>query len=311
MSDGSTTPARPNRQFNEAFAVGWNARPRRRVRVRVHVEDGREPHRRPAGRAGPGRLRRPAGHGRRHRRGAHVPADRPGRRRCTGLHVKAGPQVFDGTTAVQFARARHDIGDGSDTGRITRQHDLMAAMSRSVLSARRADRPRRRCSRFAQAATSSLTASSGFRRPHGPHRVRAVAAPPAGGPDRVRVDADGGRRGRTRTGWRPRPPPPSCGRGSPPTSRWARRRPRRSRRGRPRQHAGPAGRDPVDAAGRRPDVGGRRGRLRLSGRTRPGAVARPDRHPASGSSAREVRRERVEDAAEALLALLPSSLPSR
>ena len=34
----------------------------------------------------------------------------------TGLDVAAGPQVFDGTTAVQFARARHDIGDGSDTG---------------------------------------------------------------------------------------------------------------------------------------------------------------------------------------------------
>ena len=70
--------------------------------------------------------------------------------------------MFDGTTAVQFARARHDIGDGSDTGRITRQHDLMAAMTRSVLSQEVLTSPTSLL-RFAQAATSSLTASQGFR----------------------------------------------------------------------------------------------------------------------------------------------------
>jgi len=79
----------------------------------------------------------------------------------TGLHVPAGPQVFDGATAVQFARARHDIGDGSDTQRILRQHDLMAAMARSLLSAKTLSNPVALYS-FAGAATKSLTASEGF-----------------------------------------------------------------------------------------------------------------------------------------------------
>jgi anionic cell wall polymer biosynthesis LytR-Cps2A-Psr (LCP) family protein len=80
----------------------------------------------------------------------------------TGLHVPAGAQVFDGTTAVQFARARHNIGDGSDTGRMQRQQDLMAAMVRSVLSRDVLTSPTA-LFQFAQAATSSLTASTGFR----------------------------------------------------------------------------------------------------------------------------------------------------
>lgn len=79
----------------------------------------------------------------------------------TGLHVPAGPQVFDGTTAVQFARAREDLGDGSDTQRILRQHDLMGAMSASLLSAQTLADPVALFS-FARAATSSLTASEGF-----------------------------------------------------------------------------------------------------------------------------------------------------
>ena len=76
--------------------------------------------------------------------------------------MAAGAQVFDGATAVQFARARHDIGDGSDTQRITRQHDLMAAMTRSVLSREVLSSPTSLL-QLAQAATSSLTASEGFR----------------------------------------------------------------------------------------------------------------------------------------------------
>lgn len=79
----------------------------------------------------------------------------------TGLHVPAGPQVFDGATAVQFARARYGIGDGSDTQRIVRQHDLMAAMVQKVLSQKTLTDPRALFS-FARAVTGSLTASEGF-----------------------------------------------------------------------------------------------------------------------------------------------------
>ena len=161
LSDGTTTPARPDRQFNEAFAIGW-AEGRDvesaaactwttvesltgvrldglllvdfvALRDMVDAIDGVP---------------------------ICLPTDIDDD--DTGLHVKAGAQVFDGTTAVQFARARHGIGDGSDTGRITRQHDLMAAMARSVLSQDVLTNPAA-LFRFAQAATSSLTASEGFR----------------------------------------------------------------------------------------------------------------------------------------------------
>ena len=161
MSDGSTTEARSNRQFNEAFAVGWD-----------HGHDVE---------SAAGCTWKTVESLTGVRLDGLVLVDFVGLRdmvdaiggvpmclptdlddSLTGLHVKAGPQVFDGTTAVQFARARHDIGDGSDTGRITRQHDLMAAMTRSVLSQEVLTSPASLL-RFAQAATSSLTASQGFR----------------------------------------------------------------------------------------------------------------------------------------------------
>ncbi|WP_456847029.1 LCP family protein, partial [Cellulomonas sp. P5_C6] len=160
LSDGTTTPARAHRQFNEAFAVGW--------KLGHDVESAAACTWKTVEALTGVRL------------DGLVLVDFVGLRdmvdaiggvpmclptdlddSLTGLHVKAGPQVFDGTTAVQFARARHDIGDGSDTGRITRQHDLMAAMSRSVLSRDVLTDPPAML-RFAQAATSSLTASSGF-----------------------------------------------------------------------------------------------------------------------------------------------------
>lgn len=162
MSDGTTIPAREDRQFNEAFRTGWDhghdvesasACTWKTVELLTGVRlDGL------------------------------VLVDFVGLRdmvdsiggvpiclptdlddpEYTGLHVKAGPQVFNGTTAVQFARARHNIGDGSDTGRITRQQDLMAAMVRSVLSRDVLTSPTA-LFQFAQAATGSLTASTGFR----------------------------------------------------------------------------------------------------------------------------------------------------
>ncbi|GEK21342.1 LCP family protein [Cellulomonas xylanilytica] len=161
MTDGSTTPARDDRQVNEAFAVGWQqgqdvASASGCTWKTVELLTGV-------------------------RLDGLVLVDFVGLRDMvdaiggvpiclptglsdedTGLDVPAGAQVFTGTTAVQFARARHDIGDGSDTGRITRQQDLMAAMTRSVLSQEVLTSPTA-LFRFAQAATSSLTASTGFR----------------------------------------------------------------------------------------------------------------------------------------------------
>jgi LCP family protein required for cell wall assembly len=162
MSDGTTTPAREARQFNEAFRIGWNhghdvasasACTWKTVESLTGVRlDG---------------LVLVDFVGLRDMVDAigGVPICLPTElddSEYTGLHVPAGAQVFDGTTAVQFARARHNIGDGSDTGRMQRQQDLMAAMVRSVLSRDVLTSPTA-LFQFAQAATSSLTASTGFR----------------------------------------------------------------------------------------------------------------------------------------------------
>ncbi|GIG19700.1 transcriptional regulator [Cellulomonas chitinilytica] len=81
----------------------------------------------------------------------------------TGLHVTAGQHTFDGPTALQFARAREDIGDGSDLGRIGRQQDFLAATAREVLS-RDVLTSAPALLSFADAATRSLSASTGFDR---------------------------------------------------------------------------------------------------------------------------------------------------
>lgn len=75
-----------------------------------------------------------------------------------GLNLKAGQQTLDGATALAFARARHGVGDGSDTGRIGRQQQLLAAMVRNIQSRNMlTDAPA--LFKFLNAATSSVTAS--------------------------------------------------------------------------------------------------------------------------------------------------------
>lgn len=55
-----------------------------------------------------------------------------------GLHVPAGPQTFDGTTALAFLRARTGTGNGlelgSDLARIERQQQLIDALAAEVTS---------------------------------------------------------------------------------------------------------------------------------------------------------------------------------
>ncbi len=53
-----------------------------------------------------------------------------------GLDLTAGTQVLDGSTALAFARARtgEGVGDGSDTGRLGRQQQLLAATVQAVQS---------------------------------------------------------------------------------------------------------------------------------------------------------------------------------
>jgi LCP family protein required for cell wall assembly len=54
----------------------------------------------------------------------------------SGLDLPAGPQVLDGTEALQYARARHGTGfSGSDLDRIDRQQILLKNLARKVVGA--------------------------------------------------------------------------------------------------------------------------------------------------------------------------------
>ncbi len=77
-----------------------------------------------------------------------------------GLDLTAGTHVLDGATALAFARARtgEGLGDGSDTGRLGRQQQLLAATVQAVQSKNLlTDVPE--LLRFLNAATSAITAS--------------------------------------------------------------------------------------------------------------------------------------------------------
>ena len=52
----------------------------------------------------------------------------------TGFQLDAGCQKLDGQAALQYARVRHGVGDGSDISRISRQQKLMSAMASKALS---------------------------------------------------------------------------------------------------------------------------------------------------------------------------------
>ena len=52
----------------------------------------------------------------------------------TGFQLDTGCQKLDGQAALQYARVRHGVGDGSDISRISRQQKLMSAMASKALS---------------------------------------------------------------------------------------------------------------------------------------------------------------------------------
>ncbi|HLS14019.1 MAG TPA: LCP family protein, partial [Beutenbergiaceae bacterium] len=77
------------------------------------------------------------------------------------VELEAGQQVLDGTEALGYARVRKSVGDGSDTDRIERQQDLLAATVRHALDQNLlTDGPA--LYGFLDAATSSVTASSNY-----------------------------------------------------------------------------------------------------------------------------------------------------
>ena len=52
----------------------------------------------------------------------------------TGMTLDKGCQKLDGQAALQYARVRHGVGDGSDISRISRQQSLMNAMVSKALA---------------------------------------------------------------------------------------------------------------------------------------------------------------------------------
>ncbi|GMA25053.1 transcriptional regulator [Luteimicrobium album] len=74
------------------------------------------------------------------------------------LDLDAGYQTLKGKEALGYARAREGIGDGSDTGRIKRQQELMGAISNKVFAQNfLTDAPK--LFKFLDAATKSLHTS--------------------------------------------------------------------------------------------------------------------------------------------------------
>jgi LCP family protein required for cell wall assembly len=80
-----------------------------------------------------------------------------------GLYLNAGQQTLTGTQALAFARARtgQGVGDGSDTNRLGRQQELLAAVVREVLGKNMLT-DITQLIRFLDSATESLSIDSGF-----------------------------------------------------------------------------------------------------------------------------------------------------
>ena len=80
---------------------------------------------------------------------------------ASGLDLEAGCQYLDANSALAYARARKNVGDGSDISRIGRQQQLIAAALRELFSRNFiTDFPA--LISFVQAAIASLTVSPNF-----------------------------------------------------------------------------------------------------------------------------------------------------
>ena len=66
--------------------------------------------------------------------GVHMCIPEPMEDERSGLELDAGEQVLGGEEALAFVRARYEIGDGGDIGRIDRQQMFMAALADQVTS---------------------------------------------------------------------------------------------------------------------------------------------------------------------------------
>jgi LCP family protein required for cell wall assembly len=71
------------------------------------------------------------------------------------IHLPTGTHTLTGGEALEYVRERHDVGDGSDIGRMRRQQAFIASLIKKVVSASTLTQPTRILG-FADALTSSL-----------------------------------------------------------------------------------------------------------------------------------------------------------
>ncbi|SEA33327.1 LCP family protein [Leifsonia sp. 21MFCrub1.1] len=82
----------------------------------------------------------------------------------TGLNVKGGQNVLQGSQALAFLRTRHGVGDGSDLGRISNQQVFLSSLVRTIKSADVLSNPVKLYG-LAKAATSNITLSDSLNNP--------------------------------------------------------------------------------------------------------------------------------------------------
>ena len=75
------------------------------------------------------------------------------------ITLPAGTHKFSGTQALNYVRERHDLGNGSDIGRMKRQQAFVALMAHQAVSANTLANPIK-LYKFLNAATKSLTLDS-------------------------------------------------------------------------------------------------------------------------------------------------------
>jgi LCP family protein required for cell wall assembly len=79
----------------------------------------------------------------------------------SGLKLSAGTHLLMGTQALEFARVRHNVSDGSDTSRILRQHAFLGALVKKVDETSLLTNPFQ-LYKVLDATTSSITADPGL-----------------------------------------------------------------------------------------------------------------------------------------------------
>jgi LCP family protein required for cell wall assembly len=77
------------------------------------------------------------------------------------ITLPAGTHTFTGTQALDYVRERHDLGNGSDIGRMKRQQAFIASMAHKALSANMLAKPLSML-KFLDAATKSIHLDEGI-----------------------------------------------------------------------------------------------------------------------------------------------------